>query len=138
MTWLFLPILIAAAAAAYVGGRALANRRGLALPTGERPHSRPGQHGIYALIWTAVPALIVLIAASAFAPGIEQLLTASGAPVAVQQLEPGRHARREGCVGVRAVRIAVQLAHGLGPAGQGIEDSALRFTNLIEHGDGSD
>ncbi|MDP1778443.1 MAG: phosphate ABC transporter permease family protein, partial [Brevundimonas sp.] len=62
MTWLFLPILIAAAVAAYVGGRTMARRRGLALPAGERSHSRPGQHGAYALIWTTVPALIVLMA----------------------------------------------------------------------------
>ena len=90
MTWLFLPILIAAAVAAYVGGRALARRRGEALPGKERPHSRPGQHGAYALIWTAVPALIVLLAASLVAPNIERQLTASGAPEAVQQLEPFR------------------------------------------------
>ena len=45
MTWLFLPILIAAAVAAYVGGRAVASRRARTLPAGERSHSRPGQHG---------------------------------------------------------------------------------------------
>ena len=86
MTWLFLPILIAAAVVAYIGGRGLARRRG----EGQRPHSRPGQHGAYALIWTAVPALAILIAASVFSGPIEQQLTASGAPEAVQQLEPFR------------------------------------------------
>ncbi|MGZ9113268.1 MAG: phosphate ABC transporter permease subunit PstC [Brevundimonas sp.] len=86
MTWLFLPILIAAAVAAYLGGRRLARRRG----EGQRPHSRPGQHGAYALIWTAVPALAILFAASIFSGPIEQQLTASGAPEAVQQLEPFR------------------------------------------------
>ena len=35
MTWLFLPILIAAAVAAYVGGRAVASRRARTLPAGE-------------------------------------------------------------------------------------------------------
>ena len=64
MTWLFLPILIAAAVAAYVGGRWAAARRGERLPAGQRAHSRPGQHGAYALIWTVVPALVVLFAAS--------------------------------------------------------------------------
>ncbi|GAA0654086.1 phosphate ABC transporter permease subunit PstC [Brevundimonas lenta] len=88
MTWLFLPILIAAAVAAFLGGRALARRRS----EGQRAHSRPGQHGAYALIWTAVPALIVLIAASVFSPQVERQLMASGAPEAVQQLE---HFRRE-------------------------------------------
>jgi len=90
MTWLFLPILIAAAVAAHVGGRTLARRRGQTLPAGQRPHSRPGQHGAYALIWTIVPALIVLMAAAIFAPDIERQLTASGAPESVQQLEPFR------------------------------------------------
>ena len=86
MTWLFLPILIAAAVVAYLGGRGLARRRG----EGQRAHSRPGQHGAYALIWTAVPALLILIAANVFSPSIQQQLTASGAPEAVQQLEPFR------------------------------------------------
>ncbi|MGV8929918.1 MAG: phosphate ABC transporter permease subunit PstC [Brevundimonas sp.] len=90
MTWLFLPILIAAAVAALFGGRALARRRAQDLPPGKRPHSRPGQHGAYALIWTAVPALVVLLAASIVAPNIERQLTASGAPEVVQQLEPFR------------------------------------------------
>jgi|SRR6478672_4520555 len=86
MTWLFLPILIAAAVIAYLGGRRLARRRG----EGQRPHSRPGQHGAYALIWTVVPALAILIAASVFSAPVEQHLTAAGAPEAVQQLEPFR------------------------------------------------
>lgn len=92
MTWLFLPILIAAAVAAYLAGRTLARRRGRAMEAGQRPHSRPGQHGAYALIWTAIPALVVLIAATLFAPGIESQLTVSGAPEAVEQLEPLRRA----------------------------------------------
>ena len=90
MTWLFLPILIAAAVAAYIGGRTMARRRGEGLPAGERSHSRPGQHGTYALIWTVVPAMVVLLAAAVFSPDIEQQLTATGAPEAVQQLEPFR------------------------------------------------
>ena len=106
MTWLFLPILIAAAVAAYVGGRAVARRRG----EGERPHSRPGQHGAYALIWTAVPALAILIAASVFSAPIERQLTASGAPEAVQQLEPfRREAFFADARSVGAGRPAVQI-----------------------------
>ncbi|KQW79580.1 phosphate ABC transporter permease subunit PstC [Brevundimonas sp. Root1279] len=86
MTWLLLPILIAAAVAAYVGGRALARRRA----EGRRTHSRPGQHGAYALIWTVAPALLVLAAATVFSPGVERQLTLAGAPEAVAQLEPLR------------------------------------------------
>ena len=86
MTWLLLPILIVAAIAAYVGGRALARRRA----EGRRTHSRPGQHGAYALIWTVAPALLVLAAATIFSPGVERQLTLAGAPEAVAQLEPLR------------------------------------------------
>jgi len=110
MTWLFLPILIAAAVAAYFGGRIMARRRGQTLPAGQRPHSRPGQHGAYALIWTVVPALAVLFAASVISPNIERQLTASGAPEAVRQLEPFR--REAFFADARAVgdgRAAVQV-----------------------------
>lgn len=86
MTWLFLPILIVAAAAAWFGARAVARRRA----AGQRAHSRPNQHAAYALIWTAVPALVVLIAASIFSAPVQHQLMASGAPEAVQQLEPFR------------------------------------------------
>ena len=86
MTWLFLPLLIAAAVAAYLGAKWTARRRA----AGERAHSRPGQHGAYALIWTAVPALLVLISASVFSGPVEQGLMASGAPEAVRELEPMR------------------------------------------------
>ena len=110
MTWLFRPILIAAAFAADFGGRAMARRRGQALPAGERAHSRPGQHGAYALIWTVVPAMVVLLGAAVFSPDIEQQLTATGAPEAVQQLEPFR--REAFFADARAVgdgRPAVQI-----------------------------
>ncbi|HEY0104058.1 MAG TPA: phosphate ABC transporter permease subunit PstC [Brevundimonas sp.] len=86
MTWLLLPILIVAALASYFGARALARRRA----KGQAAHSRPGQHGAYALIWTAAPAVAILIAASLFSAPLERQLTASGAPEAVQQLEPLR------------------------------------------------
>ena len=60
MTWLFLPLLLIAVIAAWFVGSAVARRRG----EGQRPHSRPAQHGAYALIWTLVPALVVLMAAA--------------------------------------------------------------------------
>lgn len=86
MTWLFLPILIAAAAAAYVGARLMARRR----QKGVRAHSRPGQFGAWALIWTLVPGLVVLIAAALLTPSIESGLIVAGAPEAVAELEPLR------------------------------------------------
>lgn len=86
MTLLFLPILIAAAVLACVGARLLARRR----QQGVRAHSRPGQFGAWALIWTVVPALVVLAAALLVTPPIESSLIAAGAPEAVAELEPLR------------------------------------------------
>lgn len=90
MIWLFLPLLIALSALAFFGGRALATRRALA--GGVKAHSRPSQHGFYALIWVGVPALVILLAASIFSGSIEQSVIAAGAPEAVTQLEPFRRA----------------------------------------------
>ena len=78
MTWLFPPLLIVAAVAAYVGGRAVARRR----QRGVRAHSRPGQHGAYALIWAVVPALAVLIGSPFLTPSVGAAATAAGAAVA--------------------------------------------------------
>ncbi|MBD3837057.1 phosphate ABC transporter permease subunit PstC [Brevundimonas sp.] len=86
MIWILLLILAALAAAAFVGGRALAQGRF----RGVRAHSRPAQHGAYALIWVAAPALAVLMLAGVFAAPIERQLTAAGAPDAVAALEPFR------------------------------------------------
>ncbi len=86
MIWIFLLLLIAFAVLAYVAGRALAVRRS----QGAKSHSRPGQHGLYALIWVGVPALAMLIAASVFSTSIEQQMMRAGAPDSVTQLEPFR------------------------------------------------
>ena len=86
MIWIYLLILIALSAAAFLGGRELARRRAV----GAKPHSRPGQHGAYALIWVAAPALLVLILLSVFSAPLERQLTAAGTPDAVAALEPFR------------------------------------------------
>ncbi|ANC53777.1 phosphate ABC transporter permease [Brevundimonas sp. GW460-12-10-14-LB2] len=86
MIWIYLLILVALSAAAFLGGRTLARLRAI----GAKPHSRPGQHGAYALIWVAAPALLVLILASVFAAPLQRQLTAVGTPDAVAALEPFR------------------------------------------------
>ncbi|MBU1383786.1 MAG: phosphate ABC transporter permease subunit PstC [Alphaproteobacteria bacterium] len=78
MTWLFLPLLIVVAVVAFLGGRAIARRR----QQGVRAHSRPGQHGAYALIWAVVPALAVIVAAGVLAPALGAVATAAGAALA--------------------------------------------------------
>ena len=86
MIWIFLLLLIAFSVLAYLGGRRLATRRS----AGVRAHSRPGQHGLYALIWVGMPALVMLIAASIFSTPLERQMLAAGAPDSVTQLEPFR------------------------------------------------
>ena len=86
MIWIFLLLLIAFSGLAYLGGRRLATRRS----AGVRAHSRPGQHGLYALIWVGMPALVVLIAASIFSAPLERQMLAAGAPDSIVQLEPFR------------------------------------------------
>ncbi|PQZ83218.1 MULTISPECIES: phosphate ABC transporter permease subunit PstC [unclassified Brevundimonas] len=86
MIWIFLLLLIAFSGLAYLGGRRLATRRS----AGVRAHSRPGQHGLYALIWVGMPALVVLIAASIFSAPLERQMLAAGAPDSITQLEPFR------------------------------------------------
>ena len=86
MIWIFLLLLIAFSGLAYLGGRRLATSRS----AGVRAHSRPGQHGLYALIWVGMPALVVLIAASVFSAPLERQMLAAGAPDSVTQLEPFR------------------------------------------------
>ena len=88
MIWIYLLILTALSAAAFLGGRELARRRAVAA----HPHSRPGQHGAYALIWVAAAALLVLILLSVFAAPLERQLTAAGTPDVVAELE---HFRRD-------------------------------------------
>ena len=86
MIWIFLLLLIAFSGLAYLGGRRLATSRS----AGVRAHSRPGQHGLYALIWVGMPALVVLIAASIFSTPLERQMLAAGAPDSITQLEPFR------------------------------------------------
>ncbi len=86
MIWICLLVILALGAAAFVGGRALARRR----LAGTTAHSRPAQHGAYALIWVAIPALAVLVLSGAFAAPLERQLIAAGTPDAVAALEPFR------------------------------------------------
>lgn len=76
-----LPIVLAVAA--FVAGRAVAQRRFADL----RPHSRPEQHGAYAAIWVVVPVLVVVLAASIFGNQVERGLPEAGQPAPVAALD---------------------------------------------------
>lgn len=86
MIWLFILVLAAVSGAAYVGGRRLAVRRA----TGGPSHSRPAQHGAYAMIWAAAPALLIMVVVILSSSSIEHSLLVAGAPDAVSGLEPFR------------------------------------------------
>ncbi len=89
MIWFYIPVLIALCALAFVGGGRLSKKR-TAAAGGAKAHSRPAQHGLYALIWVGVPALVVLIAAGLFSGPIEHSLLAAGAPENVTALDTFR------------------------------------------------
>ncbi|OYX56688.1 MAG: phosphate ABC transporter permease subunit PstC [Brevundimonas subvibrioides] len=90
MTWLVIPLVAVFAVLAYLAGRGVAQRRAAALHGGQKAHSRPEQHGYYAMIWVAVPALVVTILAGVFSGPLAHNLLAADAPASVQALEPFR------------------------------------------------
>lgn len=90
MTWLLIPIVAVFAVLAYFGGRGVALRRATGLKGRNKPHSRAEQHGYYALIWVAAPALALTILAGIFSGPVAHNLMTAGAPEAVQALEPFR------------------------------------------------
>jgi phosphate transport system permease protein len=90
MIWFLIPVVFVFAVLAYLGGRGVAQRRARALAAGQKAHSRPEQHGYYALIWVAVPALVVTILAGVFSGPVAHSLLVAGAPDAVEALEPFR------------------------------------------------
>jgi phosphate transport system permease protein len=141
MTWLFPPLLIVAAVLAYGGGRALARRR----QQGGRAHSRPGQHGAYALIWAVVPALAVLVGAGVLLPSLGAVATAAGAALAsvlgalfaFSQIRPDLRARNrvEGwVVGLLFASSAVAVMVTVGIIAALVFDS-LRFFASVPIGE---
>jgi len=85
MIWIFLPILILLSALAFVAGGRLSTRRAQA--SGLKAHSRPVQHGLYAMIWVGVPALVILLLAGIFSGPVAYHALAAGAPAEVNALE---------------------------------------------------
>lgn len=135
MTWIFLIFMAVFAVLSYLGGRRLAVRRS----QGVKPHSRPGQHGLYAMIGVLAPALAILILASVFSAPIERQLMAAGSPEAVEQLEPFRRqafmadARRVG-QGGQALQIwAAPYAELLPTEGRRVQNihSLLQWGGLV-------
>ena len=90
MIWLIVPLIAVFAVLAYLSGRGQAQRRAAALGGADKAHSRPQQHGYYAMIWVAVPALVVTILAGVFSGPVAHNLLAADAPASVQALEPFR------------------------------------------------
>ena len=134
MTWIFLILMVAFAVLSFLGGRKLAVWRS----KGARPHSRPNQYGLYAMIGVLAPALAIMALAGAFATPIEQRLVEAGTPEVVQQLEPFRReaffgdARRVGS-GQKALQIwPAPYAEELPAEGRRVEriKNTLQFSGL--------
>jgi phosphate transport system permease protein len=87
MTLTVLLIVIVLAGVAFVLGQRRATRRAALLTGKARAHSRPAQHGAYALIWVAAPAILVLAALAVLSGPITQTLVENGQPDAVRSLE---------------------------------------------------
>lgn len=73
-------------ALAFFAGRRLAFAR--ARTAGTKAHSRPVQHGLYAMIWVGLPALAILVLAGILSEPIARETMMAGAPPAVLELEP--------------------------------------------------
>ncbi|WP_411286440.1 phosphate ABC transporter permease subunit PstC [Phenylobacterium sp.] len=83
MTWAALAALLLFSAATYALGR---RKLTASVARDARPHSRPGYHGAYVMLWVAVPAALVLLAHAAFGGRAESALLRSEVPAAVAAL----------------------------------------------------
>ncbi|MFN3535977.1 MAG: phosphate ABC transporter permease subunit PstC [Brevundimonas sp.] len=88
MFLIYLLVLAVFSTAVFVLARRAARRRA----TIAKAHSAAGYHGAWALIWAAVPALLILILASTFDARIERTVLAASAPESVQSLDAPRRA----------------------------------------------
>ncbi len=84
-----IPVVLLALFAFSVGVYAFARRRAVAMAAadGPRPHSRPRHHAAYAAIWTAVPALVLLIALAIGGPRITTAITWNDLPAGADLLQ---------------------------------------------------
>lgn len=88
MLLIYLLVLAAFSTAVFLLARRAARRRA----TVAKAHSAAGYHGAWALIWAAVPALVILILAATFDARIERAVLIASAPEAVQVLDAPRRA----------------------------------------------
>lgn len=79
LTWVALAALLIFSAGTFVLGR----RR---LAQGAGAHSRPGYHGAYVMLWTAVPAVLVIFLHLSFSGRVEAALLRAEAPAAVRAM----------------------------------------------------
>jgi phosphate transport system permease protein len=79
LTWIALAALLIFSAATFVLGR----RR---LAQGVEAHSRPGYHGAYVMLWTAVPAALLIFLHLGFSGRLEAAMLRAEAPAAVQSM----------------------------------------------------
>ena len=88
ITWAALAALLLLSAATYtLGRRRLTAQVALSANGGApRPHSRPGYHGAYLMLWAVVPAALVIFLHGAAGGRVAESLAGLEAPAAVQSL----------------------------------------------------
>jgi phosphate transport system permease protein len=86
LIWAALAALLLFSAVAYSLGR----RRLAPAAVAGRAHSLPGYHAAYVVLWTAVPAMLLLFAVVAFGGRLEGALLRADKPAVVQTLSPAQ------------------------------------------------
>jgi len=123
LTWVALAALVLFSAGTFVLGR----RR---LAQGVTAHSRPGYHGAYVMLWTAIPAALVLFLHLGFAGRIEAALLRAEAPAAVQAMS--NQERNVFYDDARAMAHGHQRSETLyaPPLDQALKDKAIEASRL--------
>ncbi len=126
MFWIVFLALAGFSAGSYLLARGLARRRA----AGRRAHSRPGHHGLYALIWAAAPALVALVLMSALDARIERTVLAAAAPESVQALDSPRRAAFIEDARRMAAGEAVIPGRWTGPLAEALTEAAARAARI--------
>ncbi len=85
-----LTILAIAVLIAFFAGKNIARVRLHAAPAGTKMHSRPAYSGAYLALWTALPALALIVLWSAIGPVAIQRMLLSNLPASVQEKSAGQ------------------------------------------------
>jgi phosphate transport system permease protein len=123
LTWVALAALVLFSAGTFVLGRRRLAQSAVA-------HSRPGYHGAYVMLWTAIPAALVLFLHLGFSGRIEAVLLRAEPPAAVQAMSDQE--RNVFYDDARAMAHGHQRSETIyaPPLDQALKDKAIQATRL--------